>query len=638
MYNKSKGKGTSNPGDDWEALRAMFPTNFGMEKPKKKYDWFEADSKKDKDKKKEDKEEDNNNKKDKDKTEITEKSDIPLKEDLHKNQESDQEIDEKDDNNNSDSDSDSDMELNYKIPPISHEVKLEGHTKMVSALSLDPSGSRLATGSYDNYVKLWDFNGMDMSLRSFRTIEPEEGNQIVDLKFSITGDQILIATNGSMPRLYDRDGILIEEYIKGDPYLQDMRKTKGHIQALSSCMWHPYDKQVFMTSAADSTVRLWDVNQKRSHKDIIVVKSKNRGTKTRISSACFNLTATNIAVGAQDGIIRIYDPRSISRPSITIEEAHMSGSDIGSLEFSRDGRLLLSRATDDTLKLWDIRHESKPLFVQRDLNCFYAETNAIFSPDEQYVLTGTSVKKEDGPGQLKIYYTQGAPLDLNGNNDNDNDDNDNDHHHHHHHKKDKKKNKKGHRGRSFDEAYSLEVGRHSVVKLLWHQRINQILVGNGDGATYVLYDPEKSINGAKLCANKQPRRKKVDEYEFISRSSGQIYTPHAIYKEGSSGNSKRKREKLRNDPIASHHPEMPLNGPGRGGRVGTNYTHYMMKHIMKDTTHDEDPREALLSYAKKAEENPYFIAPAYKKNQPKPVFDESELDEEELNREVKRRA
>lgn len=630
MYNKSKGKGISNPGDDWEALRAMFPTNFGMEKPKKKYDWFEADSKKDK-------EEKEKNKDNKDaKTDTTEQppSEITSKE---KEESDNEEIEDKIPKEEEDSDSDSDMELNYKEPPVSHELKLEGHTKMVSALSLDPSGSRLATGSYDNYVKLWDFNGMDMSLKSFRTFEPEEGNQIIDLKFSISGDQILVATNGSAPKLYDRDGILIEEFIKGDQYLQDMRKTKGHIQALSSCMWHPFDKQLFLTSAADSTVRIWDVNQKRSHKDIIVVKSKNRGTKTRISSAVFNITATNIAIGAQDGIIRIYDPRSTSRPAITIEEAHMSGSDIGSLEFSRDGRLLLSRATDDTLKLWDIRHISKPLYAQRDLSCFYAETNAIFSPDEQYVLTGTSVKKEDGPGQLKIYYTQGAPLDLNGNNEKEKEEEDSDHHHHHHHhKKDKNKKKKGHQGGSFDEAYSMEVGRHSVVKLLWHQRINQILVGNGDGSTYILYDPDKSINGAKLCANKQPRRKKVDEYEFISRSSGQIYAPHAIYKE-SNPNSKRKRDKLRNDPVASHHPEMPLNGPGRGGRVGTNYTHYMMKHIMKDTTHDEDPRTALLSYAKQAEENPYFIAPAYKKNQPKPVFDESELDEEEY-REVKRRA
>jgi WD40 repeat protein len=608
----------------------MFPTNFGMEKPKKKYDWFEADSKKDKEEKKKenDKKDDEEKMKEKEK-EKSDKTEHPQSESTKKEQESDEEIDDKIPNDE-DSDDDSDIELNYKTPPVSHEVRLEGHTKMVSALSLDPSGSRLATGSYDNYVKLWDFSGMDMSMKSFRTIEPEEGNQIVDLKFSISGDQILIATNGSSPRLYDRDGILIEEFIKGDQYLQDMRQTKGHIQALSSCMWHPYDKQLFMTSAADSTVRIWDVNQKRSHKEIIVVKSKNRGTKTRISSAVFNLTATNIGVGAQDGIIRIYDPRSTSRPSITIEEAHMSGSDIGSLQFSRDGSLLISRATDDTLKLWDIRHISKPLFAQRDLSCFYAETNAIFSPDEQYILTGTSVKKEDGPGQLKIYYTQGAPLDLNGN-----DEEKESSGHHHHHKKDKKK--KGHRGKSFDEAYSLDVGLHSVVKIAWHQRINQILVGNGDGSTYVLYDPEKSINGAKLCANKQPRRRKVDEYEFIARSSGQVYNPHAIYKDNNY-NTKRKRDKLRNDPIASHQPEMPLNGPGRGGRVGTNYTHYMMKHIMKDTTHDEDPRTALLSYAKQAEENPYFIAPAYKKNQPKPVFDESELDEEELTREVKRRA
>ena len=201
----------------------------------------------------------------------------------------------------------------------------------------------------------------------------------------------------------------------------------------------------------------------------------------------------------------------------------MSGSDIGSLEFSRDGRLLLSRATDDTLKLWDIRHISKPLYAQRDLSCFYAETNAIFSPDEQYVLTGTSVKKKDGPGQLKIYYTQGAPLDLNGNNEKEKEEEDSDHHHHHHHKKDKNKKKKGHQGGSFDEAYSMEVGRHSVVKLLWHQRINQILVGNGDGSTYILYDPDKSINGAKLCANKQPRRKKVDEYEFMYVSNFYVY-------------------------------------------------------------------------------------------------------------------
>ena len=35
---------------------------------------------------------------------------------------------------------------------------------------------------------------------------------------------------------------------------------------------------------------------------------------------------------------------------------------------------------------------------------------------------------------------------------------------------------------------------------------------------------------------------------------------------------------------------------------------------------DEDPREALLSRAKEAEENPLFVATAYQKTQPKAIF------------------
>jgi len=50
----------------------MFPTNFGMEKPKKKYDWFEADSKKDKEEKKKenDKKDDEEKMKEKEKEKV----------------------------------------------------------------------------------------------------------------------------------------------------------------------------------------------------------------------------------------------------------------------------------------------------------------------------------------------------------------------------------------------------------------------------------------------------------------------------------------------------------------------------------------------------------------------------------------
>lgn len=56
----------------------------------------------------------------------------------------------------------------------------------------------------------------------------------------------------------------------------------------------------------------------------------------------------------------------------------------------------------------------------------------------------------------------------------------------------------------------------------------------------------------------------------------------------------------------------------------------------RDTTRDENPREALLKYAKDAEENPMWVNHVYKKTQPKPEFDYTH-DELEEQRVVKRK-
>ena len=85
------------------------------------------------------------------------------------------------------------------------------------------------------------------------------------------------------------------------------------------------------------------------------------------------------------------------------------------------------------------------------------------------------------------------------------------------------------------------------------------------------------------------------------------------------------------DPVKSRKPEMPLSGPGTGGRVasaGNTLSSYITKKIgvslgerIKD---DKNPREALLSYAKDAAEHPYWVTPAYKKNQPVTIFNTDE--------------
>ncbi|KAF1881401.1 hypothetical protein Lal_00023437 [Lupinus albus] len=87
--------------------------------------------------------------------------------------------------------------------------------------------------------------------------------------------------------------------------------------------------------------------------------------------------------------------------------------------------------------------------------------------------------------------------------------------------------------------------------------------------------------------------------------------------------------------MKSHKPELPMTGPGFGGRVGTTQgsllTQYLMKQggMIKETWMEEDPREAILKYADVAAKEPKFIAPAYAETQPEPVFAKSDSEDEE---------
>ena len=59
---------------------------------------------------------------------------------------------------------------------------------------------------------------------------------------------------------------------------------------------------------------------------------------------------------------------------------------------------------DDTMKLWDIRNFKKCINVAGDLENLFPMTTCAFSPDDQVVATGTSVRK----GKVKYLYR--APL------------------------------------------------------------------------------------------------------------------------------------------------------------------------------------------------------------------------------------
>ena len=457
--------------------------------------------------------------------------------------------------------------------PISHEIKLDHSIKAVSGLALDPAGARLVTGSQDFDVKFWDFNAMDSRFQSFRCSQPMENYHIRSIEYSITGDAILLAGGGPQAQVLDRDGFQMYECRKGDQYICDMTRTNGHVSALYNAVWHTKDRNIFMTSSSDCTVRFWDINVAKNQKTVIKLKGKD-GKKISPTHAIFNKDSSMIAISTIDGCISLFPSNGpFIRAKISNKTAHSNGTETSCLKFSLDGNRLLSRGGDGTLKLFDVRKIKEPIHSIDNLENVFIGTDCWFSPDEKVVMTGTSVKR--GSGELVFYETD-----------------------------------------TFNELYRFSVGEASVSKILWHPKLNQIVVGCSNGKVKIYYSPDLSSRGALLCAAK-PRRRQVKNDEIPTGLHQQIINPYSLpmYREQRFFYAKRRKDKARKNPISSAAPDKPAYGLDAHKTKGCSMSAFVSKQLALDVhgppAEEEDPRVALLKYAEVCESDPYWIAPAY---------------------------
>lgn len=264
-----------------------------------------------------------------------------------------------------------------------------------------------------------------------------------------------------------------------------------------------------------------------------------------------------------------------------VRDCHQKQSEISSIAYSYLGSYLASRGNDDTMKIWDLRNFRKPLHVFDNLFSRYEQTDCAFSPDDTLVFTGESLQKGQDTGRLLFYNTK-----------------------------------------TFEQTTHIDVTKSHVIKGIWHAKLNQIFVGCGNGVVKCYFDQKRSLRGAKLCIVKTHRKK--HSVEVVSAQ--QIITPHALplFRQEKLRTSKKKMEKDRLDPVKSHRPDLPITS-GQGGRVaasGSTLSSFVIRNLglSKRVDDEQDPREAILKYAKDAEENPFWVAPAYKKTQPQPIF------------------
>lgn len=456
--------------------------------------------------------------------------------------------------------------------PISHEIILDKHTRQVSGLTLDPAGTRLVSGGHDSLITFWDFAGMGAGTRAFKVLEPFDAHQIRSVDFNNTGELLLLTAANWQPKIMTREGEDVGEMPRGDPYLRDMKNTRGHVGEVTSGSWNPKNKSQCITSSADMTIRIWDAMNVGKCQQILVHKPKVAGAgKIKCTAASYSTDGKTIGGAYADGTLSLWATDGpFHRPmGGIVQDAHERGTETTGIVFSQDGWSMASRGSE-CVKLWDRRHFKVPIATFHGLPNRYQETNVLFSPNNQELLTSSST------GSTAHVQVMSA--------------------------------------KTLEPLKRIPFASPPV-KLLYHARLNQIVTGLVDGHIHVLYSPEKSTRGAKLVVSRAPKARHIDDLMTanIDESAGEVKLDDASLLNQSSS---RARNAARKDPKKSNMPELP----------GTQ--RYAERKVVGDLTNfrDQDPQKELLKYDEAAKKDPRFFG-IYNQNQPVTQF--AALDDDE---------
>ena len=536
--------------------------------------------------------------------------------------------------NDDDDDNESDE---YEKLPISDEVELGNpHKKTVTTIAVERTGSRFITGARDGMVKLYDFNGMRKDLHPFREIEPNEGYPVHSLDWSPSGDAFVVATGSNKAKIFDRDGRELGEFESGDMYILDSKNTRGHTHNVTKACWNPIEKSLVITSADDGTVRIWNVDYlgdpRGAQRSVVKPQSVKPG-RFRATTCAFNMDGSVIAMALTDGSIQLFPANSkrgntmysngsrangsgggvsnaykstsvglvlppsqqchldnnwtfTNRPKQLLKKCHQQDEEITSLCFNEeDGRhQMLSRATDGTLKVWDLRNAQKPVKVYDDLPASYGETTVAYSPNGSKFFTGCDGMdngKTSSTGSLQVFDAQ-----------------------------------------TLERVAKISSSEQNVVCATWHQRLNQLFIGSGTndrklgsrGKTSLLYDTNLSAvdRGAMLAIGKNPRSKNADDFYRHVDFQNILHVPNALplFQEpvDKSGRKRRLNKIERNDPTISKKPQ--TDGSGAGDRPAQRGSTLLTQHLLRNDgmLSDQDwrlgdARESILRHAKAAAEN-----------------------------------